>query len=57
MTKPTPIKLKPLHPTIRDCFAMYALTAIIMRPGAIDYDLDTRTAYKYADAMIKAREA
>ena len=42
------------QPTLRDRFAMAALTGMIAAHG-YDYDGAARYAYSYADAMIKER--
>lgn len=42
--------------TVRDCFAMAALQGII-ESSSLNEDDAALTAYSYADAMLKAREA
>nr|DAG71103.1 MAG TPA: hypothetical protein [Caudoviricetes sp.] len=49
-------------PTLRDYFAAKAMQAMISNPNIIDNDSDgainyaSSAAYKFADAMLKARE-
>jgi len=44
--------------TLRDQFAMAALTGLLANPDAAKYSKDrTEVAYELADAMLKAREA
>ncbi|RMA11869.1 hypothetical protein [Klebsiella pneumoniae] len=49
--------------TLRDYFAAKAMQAIISNPSIIDNDSDgavnyaASASYKFADAMLKAREA
>jgi len=44
--------------TLRDQFAMAALTGLLANPDAAKYSNDrTEVAYELADAMLKAREA
>ena len=40
--------------TLRDQFAMAALTGMLMR--SVGYEETAEKAYKFADAMMKARE-
>lgn len=42
--------------TLRDEFAMAAMTAIISRPGLKACVIVTEDAYKFADAMLEARK-
>lgn len=42
--------------TLRDYFAAKALQGIVSRGGLLDIQHVTKTAYQYADAMLKARE-
>jgi hypothetical protein len=44
-------------PTLRDRFAMAALTGILANPNRVVYRLDVEEAYAHADAMLRAREA
>lgn len=48
-------------PTIRDCFAMFAMMGIIGRgglhPELMPEDAIARRAYEQADAMMEARNA
>jgi len=41
--------------TLRDEFAMAALSGWLANPGAEETELDVRQAYAYADAMLKER--
>lgn len=43
--------------TLRDYFAGQALQGLSSKDGCPDPDYETRMAYRYADAMLKAREA
>ena len=43
------------QPTLRDQFAMAALTGMLMR--SVGYEETAEKAYKFADAMIKTRAA
>ena len=42
--------------TLRDYFAAKALEGMSSKPGSPDYKFEAMAAYKYADAMLKARE-
>jgi hypothetical protein len=42
---------------LRDCFAMFALLGIVFAYKGEDSESASLTAYKYADAMLKARNA
>ena len=43
--------------TLRDQFAMAALPALIADPDSVAYPIGhAKQAYRYADAMLKARE-
>jgi hypothetical protein len=42
--------------TLRDQFAMAALTGLLANPDAAKYKDRAEVAYNYADAMLKARE-
>jgi hypothetical protein len=56
---PEALKLKYFTPTktLRDEFAMAALTGLLANPNRVVYRLDVEEAYAYADAMLRAREA
>ena len=43
-------------PTLRDRFAMAALTGLVSRTPRYDYGTAAQSAYRYADAMMKERE-
>lgn len=43
------------QPTLRDQFAMAALSAIIMNKGIQTAEIAAETAYQVADAMIQVR--
>lgn len=43
--------------TLRDYFAAKAMQGIVSRGGLLDVQHVTKTAYQYADAMLKARGA
>jgi hypothetical protein len=43
-------------PTIRDCFAMFALMGLIQQNELLINDV-AKVAYTYADVMLKARNA
>ncbi len=55
---PCDFKNRPLQQgmTLRDYFAAKAMVAIIVESWEVD-DEACQTAYKWADAMLKAREA
>jgi hypothetical protein len=40
---------------LRDCFAMFALLGIVFAHKGEDAESASLTAYKYADAMLEAR--
>jgi hypothetical protein len=40
---------------LRDCFAMFALMAVVFAHKGEDSESASLTAYEYADAMLKAR--
>ena len=40
---------------LRDCFAMFALLGIVFAHKGEDSESASLTAYKYADAMMEAR--
>ena len=40
---------------LRDCFAMFALLGIVFAHKGEDSESASLTAYKYADAMLEAR--
>jgi hypothetical protein len=40
---------------LRDCFAMFALLGIVLAHKGEDSESASLTAYKYADAMLEAR--
>jgi hypothetical protein len=42
---------------LRDCFAMFALIGIVFAHKGEDSESASLTAYEYADAMLKARNA
>jgi hypothetical protein len=42
--------------TLRDQFAMAALTGMIADPSGVDYRSVPRKAYEMADAMLEARK-
>ncbi len=42
-------------PTLRDQFAMAALTGLLAYQGPVTEPNDTKYVYKYADAMLAAR--
>jgi hypothetical protein len=42
---------------LRDCFAMFALLGIVFAHKGEDSESASLTAYEYADAMLKARNA
>lgn len=44
------------QPTLRDQFAMAALTGLVSKYGSGDYMNASTIVYSYADAMLKARE-
>ena len=48
-------------PTIRDCFAMFAINGIIakggLHPELMPEEAMARRAYEVADAMVEARNA
>ena len=51
-----PITMKQVL-TLRDQFAMAALPALIADPDSVAYPIGhAKQAYRYADAMLKARE-
>lgn len=43
--------------TMRDYFAAKALQGLASQPGCPTYEYEAMAAYKYADAMLKARNA
>jgi hypothetical protein len=63
MAKTEKLKLKPKEAKLRDAFAARALEGLaplgVSQPGrqALNLDLLAATAYRLADAMLKAREA
>lgn len=42
--------------SLRDYFAAQAIIGILARNGSVDCRLDSDTAYRIADAMIKRRD-
>jgi hypothetical protein len=40
---------------LRDCFAMFALMAVVFAHKGEDSESASLTAYEYADAMLRAR--
>jgi len=49
-------KPAPKTATLRDQFAIAALTGLLANPDAAKYKDRAEVAYNYADAMLKARE-
>jgi len=43
--------------TLRDYFAAKALQGLASKEGSADYEYESMAAYKYADAMLAARNA
>ena len=41
---------------LRDYFAAKAMQGLASKPGSPDYEYEAMAAYKYADAMLAARE-
>lgn len=51
-------KISDNQPTLRDMFAMQAMTALIQTPWGMEVEEDkiASTSYSFADQMLKARE-
>ena len=56
--QPPAYQLQPIGPiaTLRDQFAMAALTGLLANPDAAKYKDRAEVAYNYADAMMEARK-
>lgn len=58
LKKPMPIQFTPMPemPTLRDQFAMAALSGLLSDPSSSGPKGSAQAAYEYADAMIEARK-